>query len=166
MLLILFGVAGCGKNYVGRILEEELGLYSYDLDQVLTEGMKRAISSRTEVSDRIRDEYMDVAIDKITELRGIYRELAAAQALFKNKHRRMILRPFPGAKFIWVQAEKKVVDARLAKRAGRIASKYFADIVNNGFEPPTIPYSVLMNNAGREQIISQLQLMGLISEHS
>jgi len=113
------------------------------------------------ISDCIRDEYIEVAISKIAELREIYGELIAAQALFKHKHRRMILGLFPDARFIWVQAEKQVINARLARRIGHMASKYFVDIINRGFEPPTIPHSVLTNNAGREGVVSQLKRLGL-----
>jgi gluconate kinase len=166
VILILFGVAGCGKNYVGRVIEEELGFYFYDLDLVLTDHMKDAISDHRKISDCIRDEYIEVAISKIVELREIYRELIVAQALFKNKHQRMILGLFPDAQFIWVQAEPEVINARLARRAGHLARKYFADIINSGFEPPTIPHSVLTNNAGREEVTRQLKRMGLSSEHN
>lgn len=81
MILILFGVAGCGKNYVGRIIEEELGCYFYDLDLVLTDDMKDAISNHRKISDCIRDEYIEVAISKIAELREIYGELINDQSV-------------------------------------------------------------------------------------
>ena len=46
-LIILFGLAGDGKTYVGKIFEKYFNYYFYDGDNDLTEEMKEAIKTKT-----------------------------------------------------------------------------------------------------------------------
>lgn len=158
-MVVLFGIAGGGKNFVGRIFEDEFGFYFYDLDSVLTDSMKDSIANRREITDDVRDEYIKAVIGKLIELSETHTKLCVAQALFKNKHRQMILDLFPDAKFVCIQAEPEIVKTRLTKRAGRDTGKHYAEIVNRNFEPTTIPHTVLTNNRGREGAASQIKQM-------
>lgn len=45
MLLILFGLPGCGKNYVGEILQSSFGFYFYDGDDALTDDMRDCLNN-------------------------------------------------------------------------------------------------------------------------
>jgi gluconate kinase len=76
------------------------------------------------------------------ELKKAYPKLCVAQALFKNKHRRMMLDLFPNTKFVWVKAETKIIRARLAKRAGREVGVYYAETVNRSFKQPAIRHRI------------------------
>jgi gluconokinase len=46
MLLILFGLPGSGKNFVGRILQEDFGFLFHDADDDLPDEMREAIQSQ------------------------------------------------------------------------------------------------------------------------
>ena len=161
MIIVLFGLLGCGKNYVGKIFEE-LDFHLYDADQDLTPRMKRAIANHKIFTDQMRDEYFDIVIGKIIELKKSHRDLVIAQALFKNKHRQKILRAFPEAKFIWIQCAPELISERLTARANHIAGRSYGELVNSHFEIPTIPCEVLMNNDGREEVLKQIE--SLITE--
>ena len=156
MIVVLFGLLGCGKNYVGKIFEE-LEFYLYDADQDLTPMMKRAIADHKVFTDQMRDEYFDIVISKIIELKKNHRDLVIAQALFKNKHRRKILKTFPEARFIWIQCTPELISARLTARANHIAGKSYGELVNNHFEIPDIPFEILMNNDGRQEVLKQIE---------
>ncbi len=111
-----------------------------------------------EITDDARDEYIRAVVGKMAELKKVHPKLCVAQALFKNKHRRMILDLFPDANFIWIQAEAEVIKARLIKRAGRrSAGRYYAEVINRNFEPPAIPHEILTNNGGREEVTDQIK---------
>jgi len=56
MIIFLFGLLGCGKNYVGKIFEE-FGFHLYDADKDLTPRMKRAIAKQQAFTEQMRDEY-------------------------------------------------------------------------------------------------------------
>ena len=156
MIIFLFGLLGCGKNYVGKIFAE-FGFHLYDADQDLTPRMKSAIANHQVFTEQMRDEYFDIVIRKVAELQKNHRDLVVAQALFKNKHRRKILNAFPDAKFIWVQCAPELIRDRLTARANHIAGKSYGKLVNSHFELPTIPCEVLMNNDGREEVLEQIK---------
>src|SRR5512133_403441 len=126
MIIFLFGLLGCGKNYVGKILEE-FGLHFYDADQDLTPPMKSAIANHQVFTDQMRDEYFDIVICKVAELQNNHRDLVVAQALFKNKHRWKILNAFPDARFLWVQCAPELISDRLAARTNHIAGKGYGE---------------------------------------
>jgi gluconate kinase len=156
MIIFLFGLLGCGKNYVGKIFEE-IGFQLYDADQDLTIRMKSAIANHQVFTEQMRDEYFDIVIRKVAELQKNRRDLVVAQALFKNKHRRKILNALPDAKFIWVQCAPELISDRLTARANHIAGKSYGELVNSHFEIPTIPCEILMNNNGREEVLEQIK---------
>jgi len=157
MIVVLFGLLGCGKNYVGKIFSDEFGFHLYDADQDLTPAMKNAIANHQVFTHQMRDEYFDIVIHRIAELKKNHTHLVIAQALFKNQHRLKILNAFPEAKFLWVQCAPDLINDRLTARANHIAGKSYGELVNRHFEIPTIPYEVLINNEGREEVLQQIK---------
>ena len=53
--VFLFGLAGAGKTYCGRLIAEELGYFSYDLDVDCTPQMRAAIAEGRPFTDQMRD---------------------------------------------------------------------------------------------------------------
>jgi shikimate kinase len=51
LLIILFGLSGSGKNYVGRILRDDFGFLFYDADTDLTPEMQDAIKRQMLIPD-------------------------------------------------------------------------------------------------------------------
>jgi len=164
MMIFLFGKLGCGKNFVGRILEQEFGFDFYDADEDLTDAMKEAIQNHQEITDELRDEFINIVINRLTEKLSRTDRLAVAQALFRNKHRHQVLEHFPGTLFVWVHADDKIMYARLSRRSGHIASKSYGEMINRNFETPNVPHTMIDNNAGRDEIITQLK--GILDENS
>jgi gluconate kinase len=166
MIIFLFGLLGCGKNYVGKILEE-FGFHLYDADQDLTPPMKSAIANHQVFTEQMRDEYFDIVICKVAELKNNHRDLVVAQALFKNKHRWKILNAFPEATLVWVKCAPELISDRLTARTNHIAGKSYGELVNSHFEIPTMPFEVVMNNDGREEVLEQIRsvLKKKVPEH-
>lgn len=156
MIVVLFGLLGCGKNYVGKIFEE-FGFHLYDADQDLTPIMKNAIANHQVFTKQMRDEYFDIVISRIAELKKSHKDLVVAQALFKNKHRQKILNAFPAVRFIWVQSAPELIRDRLIARANHIAGESYGELVNSQFEVPIIPCEVLTNKDGREEVVEQIE---------
>ncbi len=55
MLLIVFGLPGAGKTYVGKLLKDEFGFYFYDGDRDLTDEMRQALKEKKLFNDSMRD---------------------------------------------------------------------------------------------------------------
>lgn len=156
MIFFLFGLLGAGKNFVGKIFAEEFGFNFYDADQDLTPAMTAAIANHRQFSEQMRDEYFEVVISRIAQLKEDHEKLVVAQALFKNRNRAQISTHFPQIRFVWVQADKEVVAHRLRERQGHPADQSYGEMVNKLFEIPNIPCDVLVNNEGKVKVSEQI----------
>src|SRR5690606_4548719 len=56
-LLVLFGIPGAGKTYVGRVLAADFGFHFRDVDQDLPDEMREAIVNKQPVTDAMRDAF-------------------------------------------------------------------------------------------------------------
>ncbi len=144
-LVFLFGLAGVGKSYVGRVLAERFGYAAYDLDSDLTPAMRRAIADRIAFTEQMRDEFFDVVESRITELVAVYPRLVLTQGAYKERHRMKISQCHPEIKFVWIDAPVEILRQRLATRADSIAPDYAFRIMSN-FEPPGDPAALRLLN--------------------
>jgi len=163
MIFFLFGLLGAGKNYVGRVFADEFGYTFYDADEDLTPAMKGAIAYQTEFTEHMRDEYFEIVIGRMAELRQNHKKLVISQALFKNRHRQRILAHFPGIKFVWVQSDEQLIGKRLSARKDHPADRSYGELVNRLFEGPCIPHEILVNNGGRQEVVGQIA--SLLAKH-
>jgi gluconokinase len=158
MLLILFGLSGSGKNFVGDIFQKQFGFYHWDADLMLTADMLTCIKEKKHFTQQMRDNFTTLIIDKISELCPAYPDLVISQALYKEKNRRELLEAFPLAQLIHILADADQIIERLTERRGITDAAYAATIQNN-FEKPDLPYEIIINNTGEEDVIRQAQQM-------
>jgi gluconokinase len=134
-VLFFFGLAGSGKTHVARILGECLGWHVYEADEDLTDRMKKALKQRTNFTDDMRDEYFQIIINKIDELRKTHKHIIVTQATYKNRHRSLLLSSIQDISLIWVQANPAIITQRLRERGDAVTSEYAAQM-SPGFELP------------------------------
>ncbi len=157
MLLVLFGLSGSGKNYVGRILRDDYSMYFYDADTDLTPEMQDAIRRQSIIPDAARDAFFRQLVERIRELRTREDRLVVSQAIYKEKHRELIRAYFPDARFIWVRAPPGVIAERLARRTDNPATLAYAEKILAIFEPPRISHFVLDNASDRSEVKRQIE---------
>jgi gluconokinase len=157
MLLILFGLSGSGKNYVGRMLRDEYGMYFYDADTDLTPEMRDAIRNQQIIPDAVRDTFFQQVVERIGQLRMREANLVVSQAIYKEKHRELILRNFPDAQFIWIKAPLDVIMERLARRTDNPSTLTYAEKILSIFEQPRIRHFVLDNADGTDEVKRQIE---------
>lgn len=155
-LLILFGKAGTGKNYVAKIIEKEYKFYFYDGDMDLTEDMIAAIKDKRDFTDKMRDAYFERVKNRIAELLNNYNKIVFTQGLFKNKHRIELLKEFPFAEFILIESDEELLSKRTTKRNNDITTEY-ANKINKYFEEPSFNYNKITNNFGENEIFLQIR---------
>jgi gluconokinase len=156
MLIILFGRAGTGKNFVGNILANHFGFYFWDADEALPKNMQQAIMQHRVFTEPMRAEFARIIIDNIEKLQLKYPKIVVAQALYKEKNRAVIKQKFPHAIFIKIEADDKYIEQRLTKRLGGI-DMHYARLINDNFEQPHLPCLTLLNNRGSVEVISALR---------
>jgi carbohydrate kinase (thermoresistant glucokinase family) len=157
MLLILFGLPGAGKTYVGEILQQEFGFFLYDGDQDIPPKMRALIDAKQPLNDHLRDEFFERLITNIQKLSQQYPHLVVAQTFIKEKYRRQLLKILPNAKFVLVETKTDICEKRLMKRKTFPLDLDYARKMVEIFEKPMIEYEIIENNhEGKAALIQQL----------
>ena len=164
-LIILFGLPGAGKTYVGRLFEKYFDYYFYEGDRDLTEEMKEAIKTKTVFTDQMRDVFFERLIKKIQNLLALsevegkskYKKLAVSQTFIKDKYRLQLIKKIPETKFVLIETKKEIREKRLMERTEYPLDLEYARIMETNFEKPEIDHRVIINDEdGRENIKKQI----------
>ena len=153
-LLIFFGKSGAGKDFVARLFEREFGYCWYDADIDLTPEMIHAIKHQLEFTVEMRTQYFEIIKLRIKGLLRTKEKIAITQGLFKNKNRHDLMEALPSAKWIWVDADTSIIEARVRQRNSLVTPEY-AQKVNQYFEKPDFFCDKILNNQGEAEILTQ-----------
>lgn len=166
MLVILFGLAGSGKNYVGQIFKKYSNFHFWDADVLLTEEMKECISKKQSFTQNMRDNYTDIIIKHIKTLTAKHENVVISQGLYKNQNREQIFSQYPNALFLRIVTEPQVWLNRLKKRNNAIDENYAIQMSLN-FEPPIHHYYDINNNTENSDsvIIDQLTTIPILTKN-
>jgi gluconate kinase len=159
---IFFGQAGAGKSFVARVCAAEFGFQEYEGDRDLTPEMQRALREHRLFTDDMRIEFTAALSRGIRErcfvlARKPNAGLAVCAALFKARDRKHLQSDFPEARMIWVRTPEALLEARLQKRVGHVASSSYAQLIKRGFESPEPMGDVLENDGDRARVVEQLR---------
>ena len=157
MIIILFGLPGVGKNYIGDFLSRKYNFYFYDADKAMTPKVKELVKQNKIVCNRDREECFNIVVEKIHTLAQKHQNIVIGQALLKNKHRLFFAKKFPKAIFILVKAKLEIRRVRVVSRKHHVSEEY-AKKVEHLFEKSTIKNYVIENSkTGDNSIIKQLE---------
>lgn len=145
MLVVLFGLAGAGKTYVGKFLGEKSNFYFWDAGEALTDEMKERICEKRSFTQAMRDRYFTIVIERMKLLCAEHEHVVVSQAFYKNKNREQVLSTFPDCLFIQVSIEFKILLKRLRERNNSVDEDY-ANKISINFETPTHHYYSIHNN--------------------
>ena len=154
MLIIVFGVAGSGKTYVAKLIAKHFGFHHEDADQWLPQSMQSAIHAKQQFTKEMLAEFTDIIISNIQK--QTHENLVVSQGLYREENRQAILKAFPKAKFLQVNASPATIHTRLAHRKDWVDYEYALSMYKR-FEPMPRAY-VLENDAkGEAAILKQLR---------
>ncbi len=155
-ILMLFGKTGAGKNYLARFFEKEFGYYWYDADMDLTPEMVQAVKSKQTFTAEMRARYFDIVKLKIRALLPTEKKIVITQGLFKNINRHDLRKEFPMMRWVWVDAEPRVIEKRIRKRNNMVTPEYACKI-NAYFEEPDFQCDKIFNNHGETETLTQVR---------
>lgn len=155
MLLILFGLPGAGKNYVGRILAEDFGYHFHDGDDDLPTEMRTAIAQGQAATQAMRDAHTENIITHIAGLSADGADIAIAAAFFKERNRLQLLAQYPDARFVLVETTRDLLLERLARRTNHLADLAYAQKIFALFEPPQAHPYVTLRNVGNRAVVKR-----------
>lgn len=146
VLIVLFGLPGAGKTYVGEVFRDRFDCFFYDGDENLSEEMKEFIAAKKEFTDKMRDDFFEELVVSVGQLIKKHRRLVVAQTFIKEKYRSNLAERFPEAKFVLIETDTKLRENRLAKRTDLVLDRDYARGMVLAFEPPRIEHFVMSNN--------------------
>jgi len=164
-LIILFGLPGAGKTFVGNIFKKYFDYYFYDGDNDLTKEMKEAIKVQKVFTDQMRDIFFKRLINEIQKLLALsevegkskHKKLIVAQTFIKEKYRVSLINKIPNTKFILIETKKIIREKRLMQRTDYPLDLEYARKMEISFERPMIDHLVITNNIdGVEDIKKQI----------
>jgi len=157
-IIVLFGLPGVGKSFVGNLLQTEFGFYHYDGDQSLPEIMKQAISQKLPITDDMRDIFFTNLTKKSQELLKTHPKLVISQTFIKEKYREYFLNQIPQSQFILIKADSPVREKRLVARKEYPLDIEYSQKMTLIFEDPKIAHQKITNNIdGGLELKSDLQ---------
>lgn len=156
MIIILFGLAGAGKNFVGNILAKEFGFYFLDADELLTSEMIDSTANHKPFTQPMRDQHTQIIIQKIKKLALSYENIAIAKALYKEKNRQQVIAALPEAMLIQIDSDPDIISKRVGTRH-HLIDKSYAKLISKEFEKPEITHKTIINNSGKQAIMQQLK---------
>jgi len=157
MIKLLFGKAGSGKSYIGKLSGLTYGFHFHDADWDLPGDFRRAIANQEKVTERMREDFIEIVIATIKHLMLTNQNVCIGQALFRNRYREKILEAIPSVEYVWVDAPDGVILSRLENRASHIASRRYAETVNRVFEVPTVAHVRFENGNDPKRFDDQMK---------
>lgn len=159
-LIILFGLPGTGKTFIGKVFEKYFDYYFYEGDRDLTREIKSAIKTKTVFTDQMRDVFFKILINKIHDLSTQHKKLVIAQTFIKEKYRVDLLNKIPEAKFILIETKKDIREKRLAERVDYPLDLEYARKMENNFDEPKVSHSIITNDIdGAKNLQRQIELL-------
>ncbi len=114
MVIVLMGVAGCGKTTVGKILAERLGVIYYDADDYHPESNKKKMASGEPLCDEDRWGWLESMAEEVNKWQEKSGAVLGCSAL-KKKYRD-ILRVNEGVKVVYLRGSKELILERMKER--------------------------------------------------
>lgn len=162
-LIILFGLPGTGKTFVGKIFEKYFDFYFYDGDNDLTEEMKKAIKEHKIFTDQMRDIFFQKLTKSIQKLKLKHKKLVIAQTFIKERCRISFIKKIKETKFILIDTKNSLREKRLAQRTDYPLEMEYARKMSLNFDKPIIDHLILVNNIdGDESVKKQIKKLNIV----
>jgi len=142
MVIILMGVAGCGKTTIGTLLAEAIGWPFYDGDHFHPEANVKKMASGIPLNDQDREPWLR-AIQQFIHARQEQGEAAIiACSALKAAYRDILRAGNPNVEFVHLKGDFAVIAARLAARKGHYMPPTLLNSQFDALQEPTDAFIV------------------------
>ena len=117
MILIVIGVAGCGKSTIGQQLANRLGWPFYDGDDFHPPANVQKMSEGIPLTDEDRASWLNTLADLIGNLIQHNQSAVIACSALKQKYRDR-LHVAGSVRFVYLRGSYDLIEARLRQRLG------------------------------------------------
>lgn len=142
-ILILMGVAGCGKTTIGKLLSERLGWHFYDADDFQPQGNLAKMAQGLPLNDRDRRPWLLAIHDLLAGLAARSGRAVVACSALKQDYRDLLCAGLDGIGFVYLKGEFALLEDRLRNRPGHF---FKAGLLGTQFEILEEPIGALTVN--------------------
>ena len=120
-IIIIMGVAGCGKSTIGAMLAHELGWDFYDADDFHSESNRIKMAQNIPLTDEDRADWLDSLRSLIGQNIQNERSIVLACSALKKSYRDTLIIN-DQVEFIYLRGTYEQIEARLLQRSGHFMS--------------------------------------------
>lgn len=148
MVIIVYGVTGCGKSTVGQLLSEKLALPFYDGDHFHPDSNVEKMRKGIPLTDEDRIPWLDILRENIQQWEQDGGAVLGCSAL-NEKYRRILKR---GSNPIWflLDGSRELIQGRLDARVGHFMNPALLDSQFATLEKPAYGYKVSIDSTPSE----------------
>jgi gluconokinase len=121
MIIIIMGVAGCGKTTIGSLLARELGWEFYDADDFHSEANRVKMSQNIPLTDEDRAGWLSSLRNLISQNIQLETSMVLACSALKKSYRAALMAG-EQVKFIYLQGTYEQIETRLLQRTSHYMS--------------------------------------------
>jgi 6-phosphogluconate dehydrogenase len=153
MILIIYGVTGCGKSTVGKKLADKLDLPFFDGDQFHPEANKNKMNAGIPLTDEDRIPWLKNIASNLVVWEKKKGAVVACSAL--NEKYRQILNVIPDIQWVLLDGSKSLIKDRLSKRVGHFMNPALLESQFTTLEKPNYGIKVSIKNTP-EKIVQEI----------
>lgn len=160
MIIVVFGVTGCGKSTVGELLANKLQLPFYDADQFHPLENVEKMAQGIPLTDKDRLPWLEILGQHLEQWESNQGAVLACSAL--NEKYRRILQTVPVIHWVLLEGSKELIRARLNSRVGHFMNPNLLDSQFETLEKPDYGLTVSIDQDPEsivDEIILNLNLM-------
>jgi len=171
MVLLLMGVAGCGKSTIGQRLSRRLGWEFRDADSFHPPANIAKMSSGTPLTDDDRWPWLDAIAAWIDQHTTTKTPAIVSCSALKRAYRSRILGARAAVQLVYLKGSKEIISDRMSRRRNHfmptaLLDSQFATLEEPGpTERPLVVNVALPPNRIAEHIISRCGLLPAASGH-
>jgi carbohydrate kinase (thermoresistant glucokinase family) len=136
VILIVAGVAGCGKTTVGALIAGRLRWRFADADTFHPEANVAKMHAGIPLTDADREPWLQAITDWMDERIAADQSAVVTCSALKRAYRDRLLVGRPAATMVFLQVSKEVLEKRLTSRPGHFFPENLLDSQLATLEPP------------------------------
>jgi carbohydrate kinase (thermoresistant glucokinase family) len=159
MILVVMGVAGCGKTTIARLLAERLGWRFQEGDALHPPANVAKMSAGTPLSDADRWPWLHAIAAVIDTWRAEGASGIVTCSALKRAYRDILIGNRPDVRLVHLAGDKPLIAARMAARKGHFMPTALLDSQFATLEPPGAEENPIFVDIGpdAEAIVAELE---------
>ncbi len=164
MILIIYGVTGCGKSTIGKQLAAKMDLSFYDGDHFHPEPNKKKMNAGIPLTDEDRIPWLKNITSNLVVWEEERGAVVACSAL--NEKYRQILNVIPNIQWVLLDGSKSLIKERLSKRVGHFMNPALLDSQFTTLEKPKYGMKVSIKNTPEKIVKEIIKRINKLENHS